>query len=163
MMKKIAATAVLASLLAGCAGPSIQPPQSSNENHARQYNAGFSEVWEHTVDWFATNNIPIKNIERVSGIIGSDYALGSSFSQVDCGEVNPGDMNVLIDSNVSANINVLVRESTSGVTVQPNVFGQGAFTARSGWDGSMIVMRADRCVSTGELERSLHSYIQSRL
>lgn len=154
---------MLATLLAGCAGPSIQPPQASNENHSRQYSAGFSEVWEYTVDWFATNNIPIKNIERASGIIGSDYALGSAFSQVDCGNVNPGDMNVLVDSNVTANINVLVRESNSGVTVQPNVFGQGAFTARSGWDGSMIVMRADRCVSTGELERSLHSYIQSRL
>ncbi|MBS9404927.1 hypothetical protein KG088_14965 [Halomonas sp. TRM85114] len=109
-------------------------------------------------------NIPIKNIERDSGIISSDYSLGAGFSQIDCGAVDPGEVHMLIDQNVMANINVLVRDRSDQVSVQPNVFGKGLFTFRNSFDHKLLKsIRVDRCVSTGELERSLHNHIQSRL
>lgn len=163
-MKKVFSTIALAALVTGCAAPSVTPPHPTADSPARDYNAEFSEVWEHSVDWFATNNIPIKNIEKDSGIISSDYSLGSNFTQLDCGTVDPGGMHALIDSDVTANINVLVRDRNNGVTVQPNVFGQGRFVFRNAWDYSILqTLRAERCVSTGELERSLHNYIENHL
>jgi hypothetical protein len=163
-MKKIFSTMALAALVTGCAAPSVTPPSASGTGQANSYTADFTDVWEHTVDWFATNNIPIKNIERDSGIISSDYSLGAGFSQVDCGTVDPGGMHVLADENVTANINVLVRDRAGQVSVQPNVFGQGVFTFRNTWDNRLLeTVRVDRCVSTGELERSLQNYIQSRI
>lgn len=163
-MKKLLTAAALSVLVAGCAAPSVTPPSASSGDHVDTYRADFLEVWEHAVDWFAINNIPIKNIERDSGIISSDYSLGSDFSQVDCGTVDPGGMHILIDQSVTANINVLVRERSGEVSVQPNVFGQGVFTFRNSWDNRLTeTLRVDRCVSTGELERSLHSHIQSRM
>ncbi|MCE9681132.1 hypothetical protein [Halomonas alkalisoli] len=163
-MKKILATVALSTLLVGCAAPSVTPPSANTGNHVDTYHADFSEVWEHAVDWFAINNIPIKNIERDSGIISSDYSLGAGYSQVDCGAVDPGGMHILIDQAVTANINVLVRDRSGQISVQPNVFGQGAFTFRNTWDNRLTeTIRVDRCVTTGELERSLQNHIQSRI
>lgn len=162
-MKKILTATAISALLAGCAGPSLQPPAASTTNHSETYAAEFDQVWESTVDWFATNNIPIKNIEKDSGIIGSEYSLGSNYSQVNCGAFDPGSSHVLYDQSVVANINVLVRESASGTSVQPNVFGNGTFTLRDIWYGIPTTMKADRCVSTGELERDLHRYLRVNL
>ncbi|CAM9359199.1 unnamed protein product [Ectocarpus sp. 12 AP-2014] len=163
MKNKVILTAISAMLLAGCAGPSYQPPSSQEKNFTQSYNADFDKVWEATVDWFAINNIPIKNIEKDSGIIGSDYSLGSSYTQVDCGVISPGDMHVMYDQTVVANINVLVRETSSGANVQPNVFGNGTFMIRDVLNNIPKTMRADRCVSTGELENSLHRHLSSSI
>ena len=160
---KLAAAFAAAAMMTGCAMPSIQPPADNNRDYQETYQAGFTEVWESTVDWFAINNIPIKSIEKESGLIGSDYALGADFSQVNCGKVDPGGMHVLQSQNVVANINVLVRDQPNGVTVQPNVFGQGTFTLRDVWYGIPKVIKADQCVTTGELEHSLHQYLKAHL
>ncbi|MCS2610417.1 hypothetical protein [Halomonas dongshanensis] len=161
-MKKILLSTSVAALLTGCAAPSIQAPYDPGRNYIETYNGEFSQVWEATVDWFATNNIPIKNIEKASGIIGSDYALGASHSQIDCGAIDVGSMYVLRDVNATANLNVLVREQAGRVSVQPNIFGNASYTLQSTWDGSLAVVKPDRCISTGELERSLHQYLSSR-
>ncbi|XKE45756.1 hypothetical protein LG302_01025 [Halomonas organivorans] len=163
MKKLLLASATASVLLVGCAGPSIQPPSAYSTDHGEIYSADFDRVWENTVDWFAVNNIPIKNIEKDSGIIGSEYALGSDYSQVDCGQVDPGDMHILTDQTVVANINVLVRQSGSGATVQPNVFGQGSFQLHDVWNNRPTSIKADRCVSTGELEQDLHNYLRANL
>lgn len=163
-MKKLFLVAALASTaLAGCAGPTLQPPSSATMDRSETYSADFDQVWERAVDWFATNNIPIKNIEKDSGIIGSEYSLGSNYSQVDCGAFDPGDMHVLYDQVVVANINVLVRKGSNGTSVQPNVFGQGTFMLRDVWNGVPSTMKAERCVSTGELENDLHRYLRANL
>lgn len=163
MRIKVISALTFSAALSGCAMPSIQPPSDNGKDYQQGYQADFDKVWEATVDWFATNNIPIKNIEKDSGIIGSEYALGSNYSQVDCGVVDPGGMYILQDENVVANLNVLVREKTSTVTVQPNVFGQGSFMLRDIWNNMPNTIKADRCVSTGELEKSLHNYLNARL
>ncbi|MBB3140219.1 hypothetical protein ACGTN6_00955 [Halomonas sp. THAF12] len=162
-MKKIILAAAASLTLAGCAGPSVMPPNTSTGNQTEAYSADFDSVWEGAVDWFAVNNIPIKNIEKDSGIIGSEYTLGANYSQIDCGTVNPGAMHILLNQNVVANINVLVRETSAGTTVQPNVFGHGTAMLRDNWNGMPVQLRLDNCVSTGELERSLHQYLSRSL
>lgn len=148
--------------IAGCAAPSLKPPSDQSRDFSERHSAEFDGVWEGVVDWFAVTNIPIKNIDKNSGLISSDYSLGSNFTQVDCGDMDPGDMARLVDTNITANINVLVRRQQDGVVVRPNVFGQGVYTLQSTWDGRLIYVRADRCVSTGELENSLQNYLRAR-
>lgn len=163
MKIKIIIALTASAALSGCAMPSIQPPADNGADYRQSYQADFDSVWEATVDWFATNNIPIKNIEKDSGIIGSEYSLGADYSQVDCGTVDPGGMYVLENENIVANLNVLVRENYGTVTVQPNVFGQGSYFLRDVWNNVPSTLKADRCVSTGELEQSLHNYLNARL
>lgn len=162
-MHKLLISAAASLLLAGCAAPSINAPSANNTDYTSAYSHSFDDVWEQTVDWFAINNIPIKNIEKDSGIIGSEYSLGSNYSQVDCGTLDPGGMHILLDETVTANINVLVRPFAGGASVKPNVFGNASFLLRDAWDGMPRTMRADRCVSTGELEKDLQNYLRANL
>lgn len=155
--------AAISFLLAGCAGPSLKTPSAYSTPPPTTYDASFDQVWESAVDWFAVNNIPIKNIEKDSGIIGSEYSLGSDYSQIDCGRMDTGNMFLLNDQKFVANINVLVRESDDGVLVKPNVFGHGTFQLFDAWNGRPKTIEANRCVSTGNLERSLHSYLESNI
>ncbi|MGS0466232.1 hypothetical protein ACU8V3_02930 [Cobetia marina] len=158
MYKTILGISTLA-FLAGCAGPSVTPPSPLTDDQSKSYNASYDSVWESTVDWFAMNNIPIKNIEKASGIIGSEYSLGSNYSQVNCGIIDGGDMHVVKDVSVVANINVIVRESGNFTTVRPNVFGHGNASLMDVWNGYPTNMKLENCVSTGELERSLQTYL----
>jgi len=160
-MKNLFISLILVIGIVGCAAPSLKPPSDQSRDFSDRYAADFDVVWESVVDWFAVNNIPIKNIDKNSGLISSDYSLGSSFTQVDCGTMDPGDMARLVDTNITANINVLVRSQRDEVIVRPNVFGQGVYTLQSTWDNRLIYVRADRCVTTGELENSLQTYLQA--
>lgn len=162
-MKKAILALATTTALAGCAGPSVTPPGAAPSDQSQVYSADFDRVWENTVDWFAVNNIPIKNIEKDSGIIGSEYSLGANYSQVDCGTVDPGDMHILQDVSVVANINVLVREASGGTAVQPNVFGHGKATLYDALNSRPATLKLEDCISTGELEESLHQYLNTQL
>lgn len=163
MIKTLAITVATAVFISGCAGPSIQPPNAYDVDHTESYAKEFDEVWEKTVDWFAVNNIPIKNIEKDSGIIGSEYSLGSDYSQVDCGVLDAGNLYLPASQTVVANINVLVRSAGPNTTVKPNVFGQGNFQLVEVLNNRQVSLKADRCITTGELEEDLHDYLRSNL
>lgn len=163
-MKKLLTASVAASaLLTGCAMPSMQPPTSTEQDYSKSYNAEFTSVWDTAVDWFADNNIPIKNIEKDSGIISSEYSLGASATQIDCGTLDPGDLFAMKGQSATANLNVLIRERSGLVSVKPNVFGSGAFTVHDIMNNREVTMPIDYCVSSGELERSLHTYLNSNI
>lgn len=150
-------------LLSGCALPSVTPPKEPTTDFVKIYHSDYDNVWNSTVDWFANNNIPIKNIEKDSGIISSEYALGSSFSQLDCGIIDTGDMYIMRDNTVTANINIIVRNTPNGVKVKPNVFGSGSFVMTDVINGVPRTMNAERCVTTGQLEEDLSNYISGNI
>lgn len=154
----------LTAMLTGCAGTGgtpYTPPAGTNTDYSEAYDADFSSVWNNAVDWFATNNIPIKNIEKDSGIISSEYTLGSDATQLDCGSYEQPA--TVVKPNFTANINILIRERDGFVNVNPNVFGSGEFGIYTVFGDKAFNFDAERCISTGEVEKSLHQYLESKL
>ncbi len=74
-------TIICASVFAGC----TSMPANYTVNNSRTYDQSYDVVWEKIVSFFASRNIPIKNIAKDSGVI---YAESSSFDDTfaDCGK-----------------------------------------------------------------------------
>jgi hypothetical protein len=105
----------LAMLLAGCL--SYKPPAPPSPRDATQVNASMGRTWDAVIDLFAARNIPIRTIERVSGIIVTErLSVGPERpSLADCGRV--------ADDTVHPNwgsYNVLVRGDSSSSSVKVN-------------------------------------------
>lgn len=130
----VAATAALAS----CA----TAPATYSVNNSRSYDRSYDQVWEDLVSFFATNNIPIKNIAKDSGVI---YAESTSFddSYADCGE--PGIMAVV---GRKANFNVFVKRSGSKPVVTVNT----DFRESRSFDTAVTTVQ---CNSKGVIEARL--------
>ncbi|MDE2135493.1 MAG: hypothetical protein KGJ49_12970 [Alphaproteobacteria bacterium] len=94
----IATTALI--FVAGCA----TAPVKTDFEHSRVYNEGFDTVWTQTVQFFATNNIPIKTIAKDSGVI---YAERLSF---DVGDADCGSHPMTQPLNSSVSLNVFVQK-----------------------------------------------------
>jgi len=79
--------AAFLSLLPACY--KYQPPPVPEPREATPVNASMGETWDAVIDLFATRNIPIRTIERASGIIATDglrveYEEGAKWA--DCGK-----------------------------------------------------------------------------
>lgn len=155
-------TALIVLALPACAPATISPPAEPTHPRSHTFDASYEEVWDRAVDWFSESNIPIRQIERASGLIASEHQLGADEDLIDCGDIDPGD-NILQRSERTANMNVRVREADDGVLVQIDVFGRGSFTFHDPMINATNTLEAPRCVSTGEVERWLVDYIEDAL
>ena len=142
----IAATAVLA----GCA----TAPANFEVQKTRSYAEPKDAVWERAVEWFAARNMPIKTIEKDSGIIASERLYGQIGAQgqmgdwADCGK---GALEVPVRQKVD--LNVFVRSVGTGSTATVNTnFSE---TRRDINDA----MRDVDCNSTGKLEADILLYM----
>jgi len=137
LAKRIAILAA-ASALASCA----TAPANYSVNNSRSYDKGYDQVWEDLVSFFASNNIPIKNIAKDSGVI---YAESTRFddSYADCGK--PGLMAVV---GRKANFNVFVNRSGSTPAVSVNT----EFTEFRRFDTAQTTVQ---CNSKGIIEARL--------
>lgn len=138
--------------LAGCATmPKIYDVQSD-----RTFNASFDDTWDAVIEYFAENNIPIRTIEKDSGVIYAEqmFATGydvSFLDYADCGGL------ALADSR-RAQFNVLVREA-SDVTTRVRVTTEFVEARRDFWGQSISVV----CNSTGAMEDAVLTSVQIRL
>ncbi len=113
------------------------------------FGSDFDAVWSAVIKFFATNNIPIKTIEKDSGII---YAEPQIFPEewIDCGK--PYMLEVFGETEGS--FNVFVNEDENDVSVQITT----AFSV-SVWIGNDF--KENRiCYSTGAFEKSLLDYVE---
>jgi hypothetical protein len=109
----------LALLAAGACTP--VPPAPPEPREATPVGASFGRTWDAVIDVFAARNIPIKTIERVSGLIATDPMAvarpgGGQSPYADCGKV----MGLAIPPD-RATYNVLVRGDSSQSTVKVTV------------------------------------------
>jgi hypothetical protein len=143
-MKLLACAACL--LLAGCG--SYRPPPSPTPREASQVYASVGETWDAVIDLFATRNIPIRTIERASGLIGTDPlsvgAEGSAWA-------NCGVQNGRVLGPNRAIYNVLVRGDSNEATVRTTVLW-----TRVSQDQST------ECTSTYIWERGLEMEVKER-
>lgn len=106
-----------AAFLTACV--SRTPPAPVSPREATPVQATMGRTWDAVIDIFASRNIPIRTIERVSGLIVTDplsLASGDGRDWADCGQVNRF---YLLPDN--ATYNVLVRGDSSHSTVKTTV------------------------------------------
>lgn len=143
-MKLLARAAWL--LLVGCA--SYRPPPQPTPRDASRVFASMDETWDAVIDLFAMRNIPIRTIERASGLIGTDpLPVGDEGKPwANCGAVNGR-----VRGPNRAIYNVLVRGDSNAATVRATVLW-----TRASQDEST------ECTSTYVWERELETGIKSR-
>jgi hypothetical protein len=109
--------AALLLLLSACY--KYQPPAAATPRDATHVNASLGQTWDAVIDLFGLRNIPIRTIERVSGIVATE---GLSVDSVDgkawadCGRVGRRQ----VPAN-NAIYNVLVRGDSTASSVRANV------------------------------------------
>ena len=101
--------AFLALALGACA--QARPPAPRSVENARTYNASYDQVWDATINAVAEMNLPIDELEKVSGIISFDEA---SYFPNDANEGSLGYLETIMQRRGAANI--LVRTVGPGQT-----------------------------------------------
>ncbi len=142
--------------LTGCA--TYEPPVDSGVANTKAVSKSFDDVWSKATEWFANNNVPIKNIVKDSGLIATDYRLGTNATFIDCGKV--GTYEAFGDK--SLNINFIAKKVSALETdVRLNVFGTARVETADLYGRSTGAGKTIDCVSTGSLETALFDYISN--
>lgn len=137
----------LASLLAivflsGCASP----PKVHSVEKTRMYNSDFEATWTRLIQYFSTNNIQIKTVEKASGIIYAERMLVDYSGFADCGSAGIAQV-----QSTSATLNVFVArapQAPNRTTVTVNT----AYSQVRVWDRNIWSVQ---CNSMGALERQI--------
>jgi uncharacterized lipoprotein len=136
----------------------------------RIINKPFDAVWQSIIELLATYNMPIKNLDKSSGFISTDYKLvtGEVSQYMICGGASSTFSGKVELTNHGGNLNVLVKkinEESTKVTV--NTFY--SCTANKYRYASLIsttyVLESSTkidCTSSGILEKAIFDYISSK-
>lgn len=143
-------------VIVGCAPVPPAPPAPRT---SMPVSASFGKTWSAVIDVFATKNIPIKTIERASGLIATDPLnvpvqtnRKAPHPWADCGKF----MGVF-DSPSLATYNVRVKGDSSSSTVQINVlWKQSPTTTPFG------VQPGEDCSTKGVWETETETEIKAR-
>lgn len=140
------------------------PPLQYNFDPASNYYRSYDEVWESLINLLADINIPIKTIEKASGIVATDE-MNAPIPSVppgarvetayyDCGV--PGGLSTI--NGVRARYNVFVRKlSDNDTSMRINVSYSGSHWLGNDFQGWVT------CLSKGGLEEDLHARLKGRL
>ena len=138
-------------LLAGAIAVSACATPQTNwiVENVRVINAPEEVVWPEVVRYFATRSIPIRTIERASGIIAAEQQVIGSLDILDCTS------GVVFQSTKSARFNVLVQRKgeATEVTVTPEYYEAGTDLFGG--------FHTEPCRSTGILERQILNAIEA--
>ena len=135
-------------ILSACA--TYTPPVQKDITKTETINVSYDQAWQNATEWFASNNIPIKNIAKDSGLIATDYSLRASSRDFDCG--TPGQLDTV--TSRTANMNIFVKKtSPQTVSVTVNVLGKAMITNMAGTQYQSF--KTVDCVSAGSLEKGI--------
>lgn len=146
-MRKLIIAAFAVTTLTACA--STPPPVIERFDTSRTYSMSRDQAWERAVDWFASQNIPIKAIEKDSGIISGEAA----YLRTVQGEYAVCDTPMLYTTNgATARLNILIRGTGTEATAQVNntIVGEAIYSL-----SNPPVRQSVTCQSTGRLENSI--------
>lgn len=135
----------LLSLLSGC----YTPPKQYNFSNRSTINNTYDKTWSKVIEYFASNNIPIKNVAKDSGIISAEK-IQFPDSYADCGT----GLGRIISKTGTFNVFVSQEEGIQKVMVNSDF----NLSYQSEWDGSINQVK---CNSTGKIEAEILSYINS--
>jgi len=144
-MKLLAPVLVL--LSAGCG--TYQPPPRPAPREASHVDASLGATWDAVIDLFATRNIPIRTIERASGLIVTDPL---RVGEEGTAWANCGVFNGRVLPPTRATYNVLVRGDSAEATVRTTVL----------WIRTREKDEPLECTSTYIWERGLEMEVKAR-
>jgi hypothetical protein len=142
-MKVFAVASAL--VLAGCVSLPPAPPQRADT----AVNASFGKTWDAVVDYFARSSIPVKTIDRSSGLIAAEATRlsGDNSSYATCSN------GFLKRSPEGASFNALVRGDSTRSTVRVTATWMVATAPGT---------KAVQCVTTDAWERNFESAIKTK-
>ncbi len=148
-MKKIIKAATAVAGLA-CLSACATAPATYSVNNSRVVPEGKDVVWERVVEYFASNNLSIKTIEKDSGLIAAERMIGTPRQGGDlAGWASCGSSALEIAVAQSVDLNVFVRPASGGTNVTVNT----NFTERR--QMGQYPATTVTCNSNGKLETRL--------
>ena len=160
----IAVFVVASFMFAGCA--SYTPPQTYSFVNTREYDKTFDEVWGKVVQWFALSGNPVKNMDKASGFIATDYNLAIDNEAVcDCGKGGIGFGQSITLKEKMGNFNLLVQklsDSKTKLTITAKFYSiyENRQASYSAYSSATITTDKHECNSRGVLETEILDYVQ---
>jgi hypothetical protein len=155
-MKKYLLFIICISLI-GCT--SYKPPQIYNIEKTKIVEKSYDVVWSKIIMWFGEHNTPIKNIEKASGFISTEYNLSAknSIGICDCGEPasltyfgdTSGNFNIVVERISDNSTKVTISAFFTGILYSPNFANQYAPPIQTKMD----------CNTTGQVEKEIFDFI----
>ena len=157
-------------LMAGCTAPEYVKPEVRPIVKEGVIQKSYDTVWQSAVEWFATHNTPIKNLDKSSGLISTEYSLSledaALYMNCGSGESNFNGKVELV--NHTGNFNVLLKKIDDHSTkVSINAFF-GCTVNRYRYENVLstdyVLESSTRttCSSTGAIEKSILDYLAGR-
>lgn len=157
-------------LIINCAPQVRVTPVARVIEKERVVNKPFDAVWLSTIEWFATHNTPIKNLDKSSGLVSTEYSLSmaEAANYMDCGGTTTSAFGASTRlENHSGNFNVLLKKIDDTHTkVNVNVF-YGCTLNTYNYKGllstEMVLTSSKRinCNSTGVLEKQVLDFLEA--
>lgn len=174
-MKKIALVPViflLLSLIQSCSSPKkvTDVPVSQIVEKERIINKPFDTIWQSVIQLLATYNMPIKNLDKNSGFISTEYKLitGNPLQYMHCAGASSTFTGKVELTGQGGNLNVLLtRINADSTKVSLNVFYD--CTANKYRYANLIstnyILESSTkidCTSTGNLEKAIFDYLSGK-
>jgi hypothetical protein len=155
-MRAIGCVLVLAAITACVPAPPAAPAPHT----AMEVSASFGRTWDALIDEFSQRNIPIKTIERASGLIATDglrvdASSGLGTGQADCGKDWAGVPAIPTE----ATYNALVRGDSSHATIRVTVRWVRLGKSRVLGNSDNV---SEECSTKGVWETALEKQIKER-
>jgi len=157
-------------MIVSCSAPEYIKPTTYVVEKDRAIGISFDTVWQKAVEWFATHNTPIKNIDKSSGLISTEYimSIDEAMQYMSCGSGESNFSGKVELTNHSGNFNVIIKkidENSTKVTV--NVFfgcmvNNYRYESLLSTDYVLESSRRTTRNSTGRLEKEVLDYLSSR-
>jgi hypothetical protein len=144
-------------ILSSCATNSYQPPRARIIETKFTINKNYDNTWQGLVNWFASHNSPIKNIDKSSGLITTEYNLSvqDQARYLDCGVLESGTLQSARFGESFGNFNILVAKIDDNSTkVTINCFFKTIINQYN-LKGELIFTEKVDCNSTGVLEKEI--------
>jgi hypothetical protein len=164
-----AAIAVVLSLSTpGCWVPPPAPAAAPIQKEVL-VDAPFENVWQHAVEWFAKNDMPIKNLDKASGLIATDHEMSIDKASrfMSCGTSGPNAEGKTEQIAHRGNFNLVLREQPDGkVKASVHAFfgcteNVYKYVAILSTDMQLASSTRKDCSSTGLIEQMLLNDLRS--
>ncbi len=154
-MARYFAIVIAISIATGCAAPAAPKPVEFEKS--RSFDGSFDSIWPSVVAAFASFNVPIKNIEKDSGLIVAEQAIPNE-GFADCGKggvTKTGFQERIADRFGVYNLQVRDNGRQQSVTVNAS-FTANVYRGRN-------KHRTVTCFSNGSFEQGILDFIASDL
>jgi len=134
----------------------------------------FEITWQKLIDYFGSHNIPIKTIDKSSGILSTEYDLRTGTENnkgmtnyCDCGTLGTDMFYTYKYENYKGNFNIIVNKINDNQTkVKINAFFNANYNyyhnEGKGYEYKLEIVQTDKvkCESIGYLEKEVFEFIK---